>query len=299
MGERTLEALGLDAAPREHPLTYPGAWPTESGLLLGDTYLRVSPEPDTGLDRWPVQGDGPGSGVPLDEVLAGMGAPPVDERTPVLAIGSNACPGQLRYKMAERGLSAVIPMVMARVTGIEAGVSAHVSPLGYVSASPFHAPGRTRDLFVTWLDAVQLEHVDHSEGVFLPEGAYDRVFLPADRFPVEMPSGELLNGVHAYVHRLGVLADGTGAPWVHPGERQVLTELIARSPLLREWFGGTPEEFSARALGDARLCERGTRLLRDEGHTLRSGLESLVPERGPSAPAPEPPMNPAGEGVPA
>ncbi|MCG7526453.1 hypothetical protein MHW47_18625 [Streptomyces sp. OfavH-34-F] len=291
MRERTLEALGLGAAPREHPLTYPGAWPAGSGLLLGDTFLRLSPEPDTGLDRWPVEYGGPGSRVPLDEVLADAGAPPTGERTPVLAIGSNACPGQLRYKMAERGLSAVIPMVEVRVTGIEAGVSAHVSPLGYVSASPFHAPGRTRALFLTWLDGAQLEHVDRSEGVFLAQGAYDRIYLPADRFPVEMPNGELLNGVHAYAHRLGVLHDGTGAPWVHPGERRLLTELIARSPLLREWFGGTPEEFSARALGDPGLCERGTRLLRDEGLTLASGLESLVAAPGPSAPA--------GDGVPA
>lgn len=290
MNERTLEALGLDAAPREHPLIYPGAWPAESGLLHGDTYLRLRPEADEGLGRWPVESADTGRRTPLDQVLADAGEPLTADRVPVLSVGSNACPGQLRYKMTGLGVSSTIPMVEARATGVEVGVSAHVSPLGYVSASPFHAPGRTRRLFVTWLDAVQLEIVDHSEGVFTPDGAYDRVFLPADRFPMEMPSGELLDGVHAYVHRLGVLHDGTGVPRPHPGERRLLTDLLGESRRLREWFGDTPEEFSARARGDEALCEKGTRLLKDEGLAMRSGLESLVTG---------PPASLSGEGVPA
>lgn len=290
MNERTLEALGLDAAPREHPLIYPGAWPAESGLLHQGTYLRLSPEPDSGLDRWPVESGTTGRRTPLDQVLADAGLPLTGDRVPVLSVGSNACPGQLRHKMAGLGVSSTIPMVKVRATGIEVGVSAHVSPLGYISASPFHAPDRTRDLFITWLDTVQLEIVDHSEGVFTREGEYDRVFLPADRFPMEMPSGELLAGVHAYVHRRGVLHDGTGAPRRHPGERRLLTGLLAESRRLREWFGDTPEEFSARARGDEALCEKGTRLFQDEGRAMWSGLESLVPE---------PPASLAGEGVPA
>ena len=64
--DRTLESLGLAEAPREHPLLYPGAWPSDSGLLDGDRLL------------------------PLDRLV-------YDDRVPVLAIGSNACPGQLRH----------------------------------------------------------------------------------------------------------------------------------------------------------------------------------------------------------
>ncbi len=72
---RTLEALGLARAPREEPLLYPGAWPAESGLLVGDRLL------------------------PLDDHVT------YEDRTPVLAIGSNACPAQLRHKMAEFGIT--------------------------------------------------------------------------------------------------------------------------------------------------------------------------------------------------
>ncbi len=118
---RSLRSLGLDGVPRERPLLYPGAWPARSGLLSGDRML------------------------PLDRLVH-------DDRVPVLAIGSNACPGQLRHKMTEFGVDAPIPMVKARVTGVDVGVSAHVSRMGYVSASPVAAADAVRALFVIWLD---------------------------------------------------------------------------------------------------------------------------------------------------
>ncbi|MBQ0853650.1 hypothetical protein J8N05_36420 [Streptomyces sp. BH-SS-21] len=249
--DRTLEALGLAVAPREDPLVYPGVWPAESGLLDGDRLLPLTRRTFPG-------------------------------RVPVLAIGSNASPAQLRHKMRQYELSSPIPLVKARVTGLEIGVSAHVSALGYVSASPFRAPGHTRELFITWLDPAQLAAIDASEGVTRPSGAYDRVPLPPTGFRVEPESadsgepGEPLDGVHLYVNRHGVLQDGTGTPREHPGEHRLLTELLAESPGLRKLFGSTPEEFVSRARGDLRLCAEGTRLFAREGRTTASGLEKYV-----------------------
>ncbi|CAM5260300.1 hypothetical protein [Streptomyces aurantiogriseus] len=242
---RTLEALGLADAPREHPLTYPGAWPADSGLLDGNRLL------------------------PLDRLT-------FPDRTPLLAIGSNACPGQLRHKMAEFGITSPIPMVRTRVTGIDIGVSAHVSRMGYISASPVDAPGVTRELFVIWLDAEQLAVIDASEGVPLPHGNYTRALLPADEVRIELENGEMLPGAFAYVNRRGVLHDGTGAPRAHPGQRALITELLVGSAELRRLFGVTPEEFCARARADAELCERGTRLFAKEKLVACSGLEHLT-----------------------
>jgi len=250
--ERTLEALGLAVAPRDHPLVYPGAWPTESGLLDGNRLLPLTRRTFPG-------------------------------RVPVLAVGSNASPAQLRHKMRQYELSSPIPLVRARVTGLEIGVSAHVSALGYVSASPFRAPGHTRELFITWLDPAQLAAVDASEGVTRRSGAYDRVLLPAVGFRVEPEGGEPLRGVHLYVNRRGVLHDGTGTPREHPGERPLLTQLLAESPRLRELFGSTPEEFCSRARGDLGLCAEGTRLFAREGRTTASGLEKHLAPSGASS----------------
>ncbi|MCL7425824.1 hypothetical protein [Streptomyces sp. YS415] len=253
----TLQALGLAMAPREHPLLYPGTWPADSGLLDGERFLP--------LDRLTHPG-----------------------RTPVLAIGSNACPGQLRHKMAEFGIRSPIPMVKVRVTGLELGVSAHVSRLGYVSASPFHAPGRVRELFVLWLDADQLTVIDASEGVPLPYGNYRRVWLSSAEVQVDLADGTTLPGVFSYVNRRGVLHNGSGAPRTHPGQRALIGELLLKSARLRELFGVTPEEFCARARADRRLCERGTRLFRREKLVTVHGLERYIgqqtgsPGTGPS-----------------
>lgn len=246
---QTLEALGLAEAPRDHPLLYPGAWPQDSGLLDGDRML------------------------PLDVLVH-------QDRVPVLAVGSNASPAQLRHKMAEFGIRSPIPMVRARVTGIDVGVSAHVSRLGYVSASPFDAPDVVRELFLTWLDAEQLAVIDASEGVPLPNGNYRRVWLPAPEVRIEVGvetgAGVLLPGVFVYVNRHGVLHNGTEAPRTHPGQRALLTELLVGSARLRELFGVTPEEFCARARADRALCERGTRLFKEEKLVTVSGLERFV-----------------------
>lgn len=241
----TLEALGLAEAPRDHPLLYPGAWPADSGLLDGDRLL------------------------PLDRLRH-------EDRVPVLAVGSNASPAQLRHKMAEYGITSPIPMVRTRVTGIDIGVSAHVSLLGYVSASPVDAPAAVRELFVTWLDAEQLAVIDASEGVPLPTGNYRRVWLPSPEVRIELADGTRLPGVYVYVNRHGVLHDGTGAPRTHPGQRALLTELLVGSARLRELFGVTPEEFCARARADRELCLRGTRLFKEEKLVTYSGLERHV-----------------------
>ncbi|MEU6461412.1 hypothetical protein [Streptomyces sp. NPDC046976] len=166
----------------------------------------------------------------------------------MLAFGSNACPGQLR------------------------GVSAHVSRMGYVSASPVKSPSVTRELFLLWPDRRQLDVIDASEGAPLPDGTFRRAWLPAPDVQVQLADATVLSGAYAYVNRHGVLHDGTGAPRRHPGRRPLLTELLAASRQLRELFGARPEEFSERARGDARLCARGTRLFAERAWVTGSGL---------------------------
>ncbi|MEU1291596.1 hypothetical protein ABZ439_04040 [Streptomyces sp. NPDC005840] len=246
MRDRTLEALGLGEAPREHPLSYPGVWPVGSGLLDGDRLL------------------------PLERLTH-------PDRVPVLAVGSNASPGQLRHKMAAARVTSPVPMTRAGVTGLEVGVSAHVSVMGYMSASPFRSPGTVRELFVTWFDAAQLALVDASEGVPLPDGHYLRVWLPASEVRIELADGTVLPGAFGYVNRRGVLLDRSGSPRVHlRDQRALLTGLLADSPGLRRLFGDTAREFSRRARADPELCAAGTLLFAAEGMVTASGLEGLA-----------------------
>src|ERR1035438_9340912 len=148
---------GVD--PLTAPLTYPGQPPRRPALLVtGTEIFGIQPLRAAALGQWPVEsaGDaapdgGPGSDgtgsdrpvrayKPLDRFLRDQGVPPLARRTPILSVGSNASPAQIRRKMANAGLRLVVPITRVQVHGLVAGVSAHVSKPGYVPATPVADP---------------------------------------------------------------------------------------------------------------------------------------------------------------
>lgn len=269
---RTLEALGLAQTPSLEPLSYPGRPLDHPALLRGDHLFPITPGADS-VGEWCVE-VAEGRSTALDTALAVLGEARMHERVPVLAIGSHAAPAQLRHKLRTSGLSGTVPLTTATLRGIRIGFSAHVSPAGYVAASPYVDPDAAPELIVTWLDAVQLKAVDDTE---YPE--YRRVILPERRFPVELASGATLDGVHLYVNARGVLAfpDGETPTPLLP-QPEILTRLCAASPELAAQFGDSPEEFVRRARADAELRERGTLVLATSGWLLRQPEFDALPD---------------------
>ncbi|GHF13339.1 hypothetical protein [Streptomyces morookaense] len=214
----------LGPVPAEQPLTYPGRPVTEPTLLAGDELLPWDPAALTG-------------------------------RTPVIAVGSNASPAQLRHKLRREGLSGLVPLAPAEVRGIAVGCSAHIGVHGYVAAAPYAAPGTTRTLVISWLDPAQLAAVDRTEFNY-------------QRIPAPGGTGFL------YVSRHGILADpDTGRP--HPGardQRALLTALLAASPRLRALLGPGPEHWVARARAEPEAREAGKRIFVEEGWVRPAGL---------------------------
>ncbi|MGW0663748.1 hypothetical protein [Streptodolium elevatio] len=278
MTARTLEDLGLARTPSLEPLTYPGTPLTHPALLRGDHLLPITPD-STPVGEWAVE-VGDGRRTALDTALAVLGEPRMHERVPVLAIGSHAAPAQLRHKLRTSGLPGTVPLTLATLRGIRIGFSAHVSPAGYVAASPYVDAEATPELIVTWLDTVQLKAVDDTE---YPE--YRRVVLPERRFPVAHPSGETLFGVHLYVNAKGVLAHPDGrTPTPLLPQPEILRRLCAASPELAERLGDSPEEFVHRARADADLREFGTRLFAEAGWLLSQPELDALPDARDSAP---------------
>ncbi|WP_420035577.1 hypothetical protein ACN2WE_27675 [Streptomyces sp. cg28] len=225
---RTLRALGYGTPPALAPLTYPGRPITAPALLVGDE-----------LHALPADGA-------LDDVLK--------ERTPVLAVGSNASPAQIAHKLTRLNLPVRVPMIPVETRGIGIGCSAHIGRNGYVAAAPYEAPGEQRTLVVTWLDDVQLKAVDATE---LPN--YRRVAVPDAPVP----------GLQLYVSEYGVLTDpGTGgAPRPGGGDQAaLLTALLRHSPALLALLGPTPRDWVRRAAASPAAREEGTRLLRETGY---------------------------------
>ncbi|MEV8317591.1 hypothetical protein AB0Q95_25820 [Streptomyces sp. NPDC059900] len=258
-GDLSLAALGLDVVPALQPLAYPGhpaPWPA---LLTGDGLLPLGVRP-LPLGRWPV------AGRALDDVLGERGQAPVGRRHPVIAVGSNASPAQVAYKLLRRGIPATVPMVPVRVRGIAVGCSAHIGRAGYVAAAPCRAdPAAETSLVVSWLDDEQFGAVDETE---FPN--YRRALLTGDGSGLVLPSGEALDGAYLYVSSFGVLIDpGTGLPRPGGGDQAALLDsLIGGSPELRGLLGPGPGDWVRKAAGDRTLRERGTRAFADAGWVL-------------------------------
>jgi hypothetical protein len=269
--DRTLKALGYTADPITTPLAYPGrALDGPAALLLDDSLFDLWPGA-TPIGRWLVDGD---TEALLDDMLTDAGAAPMSDRLPVLAVGSNAAPAQLARKFARAGVRPAVPITAVRVRGIVAGVSAHVSRPGYIPAAPVAVEDETADLFVTWLDAAEVQAMDATE----PN--YRRVRLPAD-YPVTLPGEQDVPACWVYVSRHGCLLDRSGAPRRLVAQGELIGALLGDIPDI----GATdPEAFAAAMSADPDLRERVRHLIHAEGLAsaqpeLARGRESLLAGR--------------------
>lgn len=155
------------------------------------------------------------------------------DRTPVIAVGSNASAPVLTRKLGDL-LATGLPVATCAVQGLGVGHLAHVSIRGFIAAAPFRRPatsdgepGLTRTV-VAWFDPAQLAALDATE----PN--YRRVPLPPDMVPA--PDGERhllghisLTGVQVYESVHGVLGQD-GTPLTLGSQADVLGWLADRLP---------------------------------------------------------------------
>ena len=224
--------------PVTAPLTYPGTPPGQAAVLLaGADTFGLRPVPATQLGHWRVCHHGEEKA--LDQILIEEAATPAAGRIPVLAVGSNASPAQLRRKLAAAGLRPVMPITAVQVRGLAVGVSAHVSRPGYLPATPIHDPTATSGLWVTWPDAATLAAIDQTE----PN--YHRVPL-SSQYPVELESGQAVQDCWIYVSRHGYLTDHDGNPRRLTDQAALISGLLADIPALTGLAGNSPGEWISR-----------------------------------------------------
>ncbi len=229
--------------PIAAPLTYPGAVPAGDAVLVTGTSLHeVRPSRTAALGQWLVRLGG-SADRSLDQVLLEHEAAPMASRIPVLAVGSNAAPAQLRRKLATAGRPIAVPVTAVRVRGMSVGVSAHVSKAGYMPATPIPDPSARSRLWVTWLASGELLAMDKTE----PN--YDRRHLP-HTCSIALISGQALSGCWLYVSRHGFLTEASGQPRKPrklTDQAGLIAGLLADVPVLAELAGTSPEEWVSRS----------------------------------------------------
>ena len=194
--------------PTLDPLTYPGEIPGYSYVLIGRSEL-VPLEPRKGrrLGQSIVslsESDQDPDCTSLNYLLLKRNAAPIDDRHPVLAVGSNAAPAQLARKFAVNDVSPVVPVIRAEAPGLQVMPSAHLNRHGYLPWAPAVgiASDNNQGLFVVFVDSEQLKRLD------LTEQNYDRVPLLVANHPVRLKgSDELLDACDIYTSKHGLIAD--------------------------------------------------------------------------------------------
>ncbi len=273
------DPYAAESAPRRKPLTYPGVWPDRSVVIGAHDMWEINDRDGLKL-AWeqtaPVRlgvcrvrdlttVDRPdNAALQLGRLAEERRFGVIDSRVPVLAIGSNASPAQLRFKFADRPEALFVPQVRARIRGVRVGYMTKVSPFAYIAATVFPDAEAETTLAVQLLDEHQLVELDKSESP-----GYKRVWLSADEsVEVLLETGERLEGVYAYVAEGGVLTDAGGVPVpmaipneARPGaltQEALLDGLQGDSEINPSGAGGasrlTDDELSAAISRAGRVC---------------------------------------------
>ncbi|MDD7942238.1 gamma-glutamylcyclotransferase [Actinomycetospora lutea] len=151
-------------ADDEYPADpYPGVAPGFSFVHLDAASRRLEPS-DHAAAGWTVDGDGL-SGRDLDRWLADRGAAPMTARVPVLAFGSNRCPGKLTWLREHLGLGGPVVVLRARVEGLAAVWAAGLRARdGARPATLAVAPGAVETHAVWMATPDQVAVLDRCEG---------------------------------------------------------------------------------------------------------------------------------------
>lgn len=270
----------MDPAPRQPgdpargdlaraPLSYPGEPVAGPRLLVGDCAHTVRPRRSRSLGSATSGGclrcDLPvGRGAAtLDAELRRLGVPALRERTPVLAVGSNAAGDVVRHKLGRVGVAPVLPLLTGVVRHLGIGHTAYVSRGGYVPAAPVHRSRARTPVVLQLLDDEQLAAIDATEP------GYDRVELWATRYPLVLHGGLRPSRFHVYAARGGVLGlPGHGQRFLP--QHQVLGAMADEG--LPHTDSGEPHAIAARFAESAAHREEVRAALEDRGMSRDAGL---------------------------
>ncbi len=234
----SVASLPLGVNPSADPIRYPGNI-VQGDCLLAESWIyplhfggkAVISDWSVAIDGGPLKSKSQRT-TRLDSALSQLAATAMGQRYPVLAVGSNASPGQLIHKFSRTSERTIVPFTAARVSGMAVAHSAHVSPAGYIPYRPTLSINATR-LSVLWLDRNQLVLLDATEPNYKP-----LTISGLDRPAVIEASQEPLSSYSVYRSRWGVLRIPLHDAPVAAATQEAVFSLLAETgwfpPLLPE-----------------------------------------------------------------
>jgi hypothetical protein len=273
----SLHDLDLSADALSDPSCYPGKPCPNSALLVDDKLLWLTARLGRRLGQWRVAVGSLGlpgfedlahKEVALSIALLALNQAAVNNRYPVVAIGSNASPAQIRRKFSNEGVSRVVPMTYSVLDGVSVGHSAHISKAGYIAMTPRVATSAmATPVCVLWLDDAQLRALDRTE----PN--YDRALLRGEDHRLVLESKEQLSHFTIYASKWGVLSGPDGQLYPPSSQDQLIRLLLSRSMDLQALLGENPSQFHEKAASDEDTRLQARELFSRQSWTVLTGFE--------------------------
>ncbi len=162
--------LKLDSfiSPRIDPLVHPGKRPRCSYLLGNQKDLYEIYQLNEGLLSSCIKLGS--SKVTLNDYLKKNNSTLLEERIPVIAYGTNPCPGQLEYKLKSLANS-IVPVIKGKIKGWDT-VYKFIFAGGYAYAQLIPSKNTSIEAWITLLDQVQFELMNKSEGISYENSVY-------------------------------------------------------------------------------------------------------------------------------
>lgn len=209
-------------APLTDPTVYPGRWPAQDLLMVGQCLFPLKAKPHRRIEQYRVIECGcsrprtfasTDNRYPLSYALLRSNATPMSTRRPFLSVGSNANPAQLHKKLHGKGVSTVVPLTQVNVEGLTVGFSDHLFHVkdedkrfigSYIPTTAIPNKGSTRKLFISWLDK------DQALALNTTEDNYGTEIFRAPDYSFKLNSNERLDAVIGYVSKWGPKRDDSG-----------------------------------------------------------------------------------------
>ncbi|WP_456276024.1 hypothetical protein [Bacillus sp. AK128] len=165
----------LHISPYDHPDIYPGPRPWSSFLFYKGVAHRIEEQGES-LEASVVhlaQSDqlfgsflpSISTGMTVKDFLHHEGLTPLQKRIPVLAYGSNVCLAQLLYKAnLNKNVSDLYICFRATIQDTEIVYGSFLAPYGAMPAIMAPHKGAETEVWVTFLEPEQLEHMNKTEG---------------------------------------------------------------------------------------------------------------------------------------
>ncbi|WP_349409598.1 hypothetical protein [Pseudalkalibacillus sp. SCS-8] len=194
----------VDVSPYDHPDIYPGPRPDSSFIYFEGKAHRIIEQKGVSLEDLKVEYSDADSlqgsfKEPSDYILS-IGdflheneLLPLEERVPLIAYGSNICLAQLRYKFnLNKNLNDFVLCVRGSMLDSDIVYGSFLAPYGSLPAIVAPVKGAMTEIWLTFVDPEQLEHMNRTEGGYVLREHAGQKFVTMN--------GERFESVYAYYY---------------------------------------------------------------------------------------------------